>query len=104
MWVRLHCPEHPSTPYPVYAHPHNPQVAHYSHAWLLVCPVRQCLQEFLKKPAASLAAYSKGVENAVRYLGADHGITVTLKKSEAAARTALDATSARKKSATASRT
>ena len=45
----------------------------------------------------SLAAYSKGVDVAVRYLGPDHGITQTLQKSEQAAKSAMDATAARKK-------
>jgi hypothetical protein len=60
------------------------------------------LQEFLKKGQASLSAYSKGVENAVRYLGPDHGITVTLKKSEVAARAALEAAGRRRDKALAS--
>jgi tetratricopeptide (TPR) repeat protein len=46
--------------------------------------------EFLKHYQASLQAYTKGVEIASVYLGATHGITQTLERSQAAARQAID--------------
>jgi len=46
--------------------------------------------EFLKHYQASLQAYTKGVEIASVYLGATHGITQTLERSQAAARGAID--------------
>lgn len=45
-------------------------------------------QEFLKKHAIALQSYTKGVQVAERYLGADHAITATLRSSMIAARRA----------------
>lgn len=45
--------------------------------------------EFLKSYQASLQAYTKGVEIASVYLGSSHGITLTLLRSEDAARQAM---------------
>lgn len=53
--------------------------------------------EFLKHHQASLQAYTKGVEIASVYLGATHGITATLERSQAAARTAIEKIAAAKK-------
>lgn len=46
-------------------------------------------QEFLKKYTSTLQTYKKGVEVAERFLGHDHGITVTLRNSYLAARKSL---------------
>ena len=61
-------------------------------------------QEFMKKASQSLSAYSKGVDVAVRYLGADHGITTTLKRSQAAAQAALDNAARKRKPSAATAT